>query len=113
MNFNLNNLTEAWLFPFIIFWGVMILINILFAAGVARDAGAIRARGENTILVGPMTWIVATLFGGVFVAATYWAMHHSILRNRIDPDDPSALRHSNETAEIRRRSEIFDLNNRD
>jgi phosphate/sulfate permease len=91
----------------------VILINILFAAGVARDTGAITARGENTILVGAMTWIVATLLGGVFSAAIYWTMHHSILRNRTDPDDPSAPGDSNEPAETRHRSQIFDLNDRD
>ena len=67
------------------------IINIAFAIAVARDSArlarsAYRQRGNGpvqthgTAFVGPGIWILATLLGGVFVAAIYWAIHHSSLR---------------------------------
>lgn len=83
MDINLNTFPTSWyFFPILAFWTITILIHLVFAAGVARDAGALRNRGRSTILVGPMTWIFATLLGGVFVGAIYWLMHHSALRDR-------------------------------
>lgn len=84
MDIDLFKLTQAWLFiPSITFWALTIFIRLLFAAGVARDAGALKDRGEDTIIVGAMTWIFATLLGGIFVVAIYWAVHHSTLRPRL------------------------------
>ena len=68
-----------------------ILINILFAIAVYRDATRLD-RTRALIIVGPGIWCIATLLGGVITAAIYWAMHHS----RLNPDIPMA---STETEE--------------
>jgi hypothetical protein len=52
------------------------IIHVLFAGAIARDATLIARRQVSTHLVSPMTWAMATLVGGVSVAAIYWFMHH-------------------------------------
>jgi hypothetical protein len=56
-----------------------LLVNVIFAIGVYRDASANRS---STVLIGPVGWTLATLGGGVFTIALYWTIHHSSLRQR-------------------------------
>jgi len=61
-----------------------VLIHLIFAAAVFRDASSLEKTDNPPILVGPFVWALATLFGGVFVAAAYWVINRSSLR----PDHP-------------------------
>ncbi len=93
MNFDITDLDTgvlAALSSVTVFWGIVvavlgILVNIVFAIAVYRDA----VRLDQTralIIAGPAIWGIATLFGGVVTAAIYWTMHHS----RLNPDIPIA-----------------------
>lgn len=54
------------------------LINIVFAIGVSTDAKQFQ-KDRPLWLAGRLMWFIATLFGGVPVAAIYWVMHRSTL----------------------------------
>ena len=65
--------------PIVILWIFLsALVNLAFAFAVAIDSGML-PHGRRTTFVGRFMWFIATLFGGVFVAAVYWVIHHSIL----------------------------------
>ena len=61
------------------FWILTAIVHITFAVAVYRDAD----RLGTPILVGPGIWLIATLIGGVFVAAIYWSLHHTRLNPSI------------------------------
>lgn len=61
------------------------ILHLLFAGAVARDAGSLRAAGQQTALVSAATWAFATLIGGVITAAIYWFIHHSTLTRPVRP----------------------------
>jgi len=50
------------------------VVHIIFALGVSNDA-----RNVETRFASGNIWAIATLLGGVFVAAAYWFIHHSSL----------------------------------
>ncbi len=61
---------------------VNILVHLIFAVGVAKDAGHFHKSNIPTQLVPGFAWVLATLIGGVFVGVAYWVMHHSTLARR-------------------------------
>lgn len=69
------------------------IVNLSFAAGVFRNAETL-FNAERLNFVGPWMWFFATLLGGVFVAAAYWAMHHSRLNPVIPFGEMSQNRES-------------------
>lgn len=54
-------------------------VHIIFALAVLSDAVTIQDRGQKMVFVSGKMWALAVLFGGVFVVAVYWAIHHSTL----------------------------------
>ena len=65
------------------FYYLLLLINailhVIFAGGVARDAGHLYKLGQRPALVSAASWAFATLVGGIITAAIYWFIHHSTL----------------------------------
>jgi hypothetical protein len=72
-------------------WGVIVwistaVVHIGFAMAVLSDAEFLwKHLHRRTFFVGANFWAFATLLGGVFVAALYWAIHHSTLRLQSAP----------------------------
>ena len=71
---------------------IAIIVHISFAIAVLHDATYLRypqnlRSPRKPIFVGPIIWFLATLIGGVFVAGSYWVMHHSRL-NQLVPTTP-------------------------
>ena len=56
---------------------VNVILHLLFSAGIAKDVGFFNSRGIQTRFVSGMTWVLATLLGGVMVVVIYWFIHHS------------------------------------
>jgi hypothetical protein len=54
------------------------IVHFAFAIAVHSDAEDCR-KSSRLYFVGPATWFLVTLFGGVPAAAIYWLMHRSTL----------------------------------
>jgi hypothetical protein len=55
------------------------LVNILFAAGIAKDISKFTQSKVTTQIVPGSVWVLATVIGGFWVALAYWIVHHSAL----------------------------------
>jgi len=76
MDFSAGGLTIA---PVAIITFIMAaLINLVFAIGVSTDAKQLQ-KERPLWFAGRFVWFIATLFGGVPVAAIYWVIHRSTL----------------------------------
>ena len=58
---------------------VTVVVTIIFASAVAKDAGRLSKRHHSTWLTSGIVWAFATLVGGVWVVAVYWLVHYSSL----------------------------------
>lgn len=63
------------------------VVHIAFAIAVFWDATHLPAL-RKPIFVGPIIWFLGTLIGGVFVAGSYWIMHHSRLNQSVSVTPP-------------------------
>ena len=84
MGFNYFDIDLAgygqWIFAILLL--VTAIVHVSFAGGVARAAGREHREGRETIFVPAFVWFLATLAGGVPIAAIFWAMHFSAMRRR-------------------------------
>lgn len=78
MNFFLSpGMLTAWV---ITTWVVTTIVQVSFAFAVLVDTSRMRRYlRREPFLVSGILWALATLLGGVFVAAVYWLVHHSTL----------------------------------
>ena len=78
-------------------WILTAIVHIGFALAVLKDSQMLWTHlRRKTFFVGRGLWALATLLGGVFVAAIYWSIHHSTLRpqqptsaSRVEPESPA------------------------
>ncbi len=82
MNIDANFLPPELALIFVaVMWLITIVIHIAFAVAVFSDA--MIGSKCRPVLVTAGIWSLATLFGGVFVAATYWVLHRSTLNPHV------------------------------
>ena len=81
MNFNLpSDMAPIGILVFIAFWIATVIVHIMFAIAVYRDAVSLNLKGTGTVFASPLIWCLSALVGGVFLAAIYWVIHHSEFR---------------------------------
>ena len=66
----------------LIFLAALAVVHIGFALNILADGDELRSQGSKPLLAGTLLWCLATLLGGVFVAAIYWLVNHSTLSRR-------------------------------
>ncbi len=57
-----------------------IIMHVVFAVNVYKDATIQDASRSGPVLVGPIGWTGAVLAFGIAAVALYWVIHHSTLR---------------------------------
>lgn len=62
------------------------LVHLFFAMGVSAHA-KVHCASEPTWFVGRFVWFIATLLGGVPIAAIFWVLHCSTLKPDATVDD--------------------------
>jgi hypothetical protein len=78
MNFLSPDMAAVWIIGG---WVLTAIVHVGFAFAVLADSGMMqRHLRREPFLVGGVMWALATLLGGVFVAAVYWLVNHSTLR---------------------------------
>ena len=83
MNFNFGpEWAETIQIVFVAFFVLTAIIHIMFAIGVFHSASKL-VRNRVLHFVPEVVWMIATLFGGVFVATAFWAIHHSNLNPEV------------------------------
>lgn len=77
---------------------ITVIVHIAFSIGVREDA--IKQQSQGALrYVTPIVWCLATLLGGVFVAAAYWIMHGSTLvPERVTSSEQESFNRSSSTA---------------
>ena len=81
MNFNLPpDIAPIGILVVIAFWIAIVIIHIMFAIAVYRDAASLHHIGYGTVFARPFVWCLLELIGGVFLAGIYWVIHHSNFR---------------------------------
>ncbi len=63
---------------------VPVVVNVCFTVGVVVAIRRRKEEGRPPWFVSTEIWALATLVGGVFVAAIYWLIHHSTLSRDTD-----------------------------
>src|SRR5882762_10267630 len=95
MNISFNSVAGAFLPQLTVLWffisgAITVVVHVCFALAILADSqGLVNRLRRPTFLVGGSIWALATLLGGVFVAAIYWLIHHSNLRPQLLPAAPS------------------------
>ncbi len=65
-----------------IFFAGLAIVHFGFASEVLKDGDQLHRKGTGPLLASQWLWALATLLGGVFVAAIYWLVNHSTLSRR-------------------------------
>ncbi len=63
------------------------VVNIFFAIAIFHDATERHDHDNYIWFVHPVVWALATLVGGVFAAAIYWALHYAAFAANFLPAD--------------------------
>lgn len=72
-------------FTVIAAWGFMVvtlIVHVCFATGVAIAIRQMKESGRKPWFVSIEVWVLASLIGGVLIAALFWLMHYSALAAR-------------------------------